>query len=96
MQSLILLSRPGWRSTAVLPGVEDLLRSRHSTELYGVVCILMSLVSHETIYTAIYAMALGELRNERIACLRQSRTNRPSPCARGGSVRHDSQQDEHP
>jgi len=30
-------------------------------------------VSHESIYTEIYAMPRGELRKELIACLRQSR-----------------------
>jgi len=39
-------------------------------------------VSHETIYTAIYAMPRGELRKELIACLRQSRKSR-RPRARG-------------
>jgi IS30 family transposase len=39
-------------------------------------------VSHETIYTAIYAMPRGELRSELIACLRQSRKSR-RPRSRG-------------
>ena len=30
-------------------------------------------VSHETSYTALYAMPRGELRTELIACLRQAR-----------------------
>ncbi len=33
-------------------------------------------VSHETIYTAIYALARGELRRQLIACLRQGRGTR--------------------
>jgi len=43
-------------------------------------------VSHETIYTAIYAMPRGELRKELIACLRQSRKSR-RPRARGNDRR---------
>ena len=39
-------------------------------------------VSHETIYTALYAMPRGALRTELIACLRQSRKSR-RPRARG-------------
>lgn len=39
-------------------------------------------VSHETIYTAIYAHPRGELRRELIACLRQGRTKR-LPRSRG-------------
>jgi len=39
-------------------------------------------VSHETIYTAIYAQPRGELRRELIACLRQSRSKR-LPRSRG-------------
>ena len=35
-------------------------------------------VSHETIYTAIYAMPRGELRSELIACLRQGHRGRRS------------------
>ena len=33
-------------------------------------------VSHETIYTAIYAMPRGVLRTELIACQRQARKSR--------------------
>ena len=33
-------------------------------------------VSHEAIYTAIYALPRGELRRELIACLRQDKPNR--------------------
>ena len=39
-------------------------------------------VSHETIYTALYAMPRGMLRTELIACLRQARKSR-RPRARG-------------
>jgi IS30 family transposase len=39
-------------------------------------------VSHETIYTALYAMPRGELRRELIACLRQSNDTR-RPRSRG-------------
>ena len=39
-------------------------------------------VSHETIYTALYAMPRGTLRTELIACLRQARKSR-RPRARG-------------
>jgi transposase, IS30 family len=39
-------------------------------------------VSHETIYTALYAMPRGELRTELMACLRQARKTR-RPRARG-------------
>ncbi len=43
-------------------------------------------VSHETIYTAIYAMPRGVLRKDLIACLRQSRKSR-RPRARGNDRR---------
>ena len=43
-------------------------------------------VSHETIYTALYAMPRGELRTELIACLRQARKSR-RPRARGADRR---------
>lgn len=33
-------------------------------------------MSHETIYTTIYAMLRGELRKELVACLRQGKTTR--------------------
>ncbi|QFY41544.1 IS30 family transposase [Candidatus Methylospira mobilis] len=39
-------------------------------------------VSHETIYTALYAFPRGELRSELLSCLRQSHTGR-RPRARG-------------
>ena len=48
-------------------------------------------VSHETSYTALYALPRGELRTELIACLRQARKSR-RPRARGadrcGSIPH--------
>ena len=43
-------------------------------------------VSHETSYTALYAMPRGELRTELIACLRQARKSR-RPRARGADRR---------
>ncbi len=43
-------------------------------------------VSHETIYTAIYAHPKGELRRELIACLRQGKTSR-MPRSRGSARR---------
>ena len=43
-------------------------------------------VSHETIYTCIYAMPKGELRREFIACLRKSRSTR-MPRSRGSDRR---------
>jgi len=70
------------------PIVEDLLRQRHSPEqISGILARMhpdspMLQASHETIYTAIYAMPRGELRSELIACLRQSRKSR-RPRARG-------------
>lgn len=39
-------------------------------------------VSHETIYTALYAMPRSQLRTGLIACLRQARKSH-RPCARG-------------
>ena len=41
-------------------------------------------VSHETIYTALYAIPRGELRRELIACLRQGHVNR-WPRSRGAN-----------
>lgn len=39
-------------------------------------------VSHETIYNCVYAMPRGELRKDRIACLRRAQSRR-TPCIRG-------------
>lgn len=64
------------------------LRRRHSPEQIAGILHRMHpdeptlQVSHETIYTAIYAMPRGALRSELIACLRQSRKSR-RPRARG-------------
>jgi len=68
--------------------VDSLLRGFHSPEQVSGILKRMNpedstlQVSHETIYTAIYAMPRGELRKELIACLRQSRKSR-RPRARG-------------
>ncbi len=68
--------------------VERLLREQHSPEQIAGILRRMhpdqpSLqVSHETIYTALYAMPRGTLRSELIACLRQARKSR-RPRARG-------------
>ncbi len=62
--------------------VAELLRTRHSpAQIAGIQRRMHPdeatlQVSHETIYTAIYAMPRGELRSELIACLRQSRKSR--------------------
>ena len=67
-----------WR--ALLP----LLRRRHSPQQIAGILRRMHPtqpechVSHETIYTAIYAMPRGELRSELIACLRQGHRGRRS------------------
>jgi IS30 family transposase len=62
--------------------VERLLRGRHSPEQVAGILHRMSpddpalRISHETIYTALYAMPRGELRAELIACLRQAHKGR--------------------
>lgn len=62
--------------------VVRLLREHHSPEqIAGILRRMqpdepMLQVSHETIYTALYAMARGKLRTELIACLRQARKSR--------------------
>ncbi len=72
--------------------VELLLRGYHSPEqISGILKRMnpdddMLQISHESIYTAIYAMPRGELRKELIACLRQSRKSR-RPRARGNDRR---------
>ena len=68
--------------------VERLLREQHSPEQIAGILRRMNPddpslhVSHETIYTALYAMPRGALRSELIACLRQARKSR-RPRARG-------------
>jgi IS30 family transposase len=68
--------------------VERLLREHHAPEQIAGILRRMHpdeptlQVSHETIYTALYAMPRGELRSELIACLRQARKSR-RPRARG-------------
>ena len=79
------------------PQVECLLRARHSPEQIAGILRRMHpdqpnpQVSHETLYTALYAMPRGELRTELIACLRQARKSR-RPRARGedrrGTIPH--------
>ncbi len=72
--------------------VESLLRDFHSPEQISGILKRMNpddsalQVSHETIYTAIYAMPRGGLRKDLIACLRQSRKSR-RPRARGNDRR---------
>ena len=74
------------------PQVAQLLRTRHSPEqIAGILRRMnpdepMLQVSHETIYTALYAMPRGELRSELIACLRQARKTR-RPRSRGDDRR---------
>ena len=59
-----------------------MLRDRHSPQhISGILSHIQPddptlRVSHETIYTALYAMPRGELRTELIACLRQARKSR--------------------
>ncbi len=68
--------------------VERLLRELHSPEQIAGILQRMNpddsslQVSHETLYTALYAMPRGTLRSELIACLRQARKSR-RPRARG-------------
>ena len=67
--------------------VQRLLRGRRSPEQIAGILKRMSAdptlhASHETIYTALYAMPRGELRAELLACLRQARKSR-RPRARG-------------
>lgn len=72
--------------------VKMLLREYHSPEQIAAILRRMNpddsplQVSHETIYTAIYAMPRGQLRKEMIACLRRSRKSR-RPRARGENRR---------
>ena len=68
--------------------VQKLLKQRYSTEQIAGILPRMypddlsMRVSHETIYTALYAMPRGELRTELLATLRQARKAR-RPRARG-------------
>ncbi len=70
------------------PHVVRLLRKHHSPEQIAGILRRMNpaeptlRVSHETIYTALYAMPRGELRTELIGCLRQAHKSR-RPRARG-------------
>ena len=82
--------------------VERLLREHHSPEQIAGILRRMNpheptlQVSHETIYTALYAMPRGALRSALIACLRQARKSR-RPRARGADRRGDHpQHDQHP
>ncbi|MBK8891242.1 MAG: IS30 family transposase [Dechloromonas sp.] len=89
----VLTSTPRCPSRLAFDGplwghVERLLREHHSPE--QITGILQRMhpdqptlqASHETIYTALYAMPRGALRSELIACLRQARKSR-RPRARG-------------
>ena len=88
-----LASTPRCPSRLALDGplwglVERLLREQHSPEQIAGILQRMHpdqptlQVSHETIYTALYAMPRGALRSELLACLRQARKSR-RPRARG-------------
>ena len=65
-----------------------MLRDQHSPEQIAGILRRMHpkqpllQVSHETIYSALYAMPRGALRSELVACLRQARKSR-RPRARG-------------
>ena len=80
--SLLAHDGPLW------PQVMRLLRKQHSPEQIAGILRRMNpaepalRVSHETIYTALYAMPRGELRTELIGCLRQAHKSR-RPRARG-------------
>ena len=53
-------------------------------------------VSHETIYTAIYAHAGGELRRQLIACLRQGKSQAQAPLGGRGPAWADPRDGQHP
>lgn len=88
-----LAARPR-RQRCLAPGrplwapVVKLLRSRHSPEQISAILARMypdqphAQVSHETIYTALYALPRGALRRELTSCLRQGRKRR-RPRSRG-------------
>jgi IS30 family transposase len=90
----VLLTQTPRVSRRLAPGnglweqVVRLLRRRHSPEQISGILRRMHPgepqrnASHETIYTALYAMPRGELRSELISCLRQARRRR-LPRARG-------------
>jgi IS30 family transposase len=90
----VLLAQTPRVSRRLVPGnglwqqVVRLLRRRHSPEQISGILRRMypgeaqRNASHETIYTALYAMPQGELRSELISCLRQARRRR-LPRARG-------------
>src|SRR5450759_1139135 len=99
----VLLAQTPRVSPRLAPGhglweqVVRLLRRRHSPEQISGILRRMHPgepqrnASHETIYTALYAMPRGELRSELISCLRQARRRR-LPRARGedrrGKITH--------
>lgn len=73
------------RQRSLAPGtpawdpVVRLLHARHSPEQVSAILARMqphNRVSHETIYTALYALPRGELRRQLIGCLRQHRKRR--------------------
>lgn len=69
--------------------VVRLLEARHSPEQVSAILGRMqprNRVSHETIYTALYALPRGELRRTLIGCLRQHRKHR-RPRSRGNDLR---------
>jgi len=88
--------RRAWRH-GLWEQVVRLLRRRHSPEQISGILRRMHPgepqrnASHETLYTALYAMPQGELRSELISCLRQARRRR-LPRARGedrrGKITH--------
>jgi len=74
--------------TALWQRVVSLLKSRHAPEQISAILARMhpdqphARVSHETIYTALYALPRGALRRELLDCLRQRRKRR-RPRSRG-------------
>lgn len=86
------------RAPKLVPGtwlwqrVVNLLGSGHSPEQVSAILARMhpdephARVSHETIYTALYALPRGALRRELIGCLRQGRKRR-RPRSRGADRR---------
>ena len=84
-----IASGPSWPAVGLS---RTIVRDRHSPQQISGILGRMQpgdptlQVSHETIYTALYAMPRGELRTELIACLRQARKSR-RPRARGADRR---------